>query len=255
MSDDSAAPDFRCSKCGRSVGASRETPGPWIPAPCYRCETLPAERKDVARRRALGNVAAGIDLDLAFAAYRKRPPFVGNLGAIELTVGHKANGHFSGHAKPRSRKIRVAFGPAAKPEHVLEVLVHEMCHCACPPREWHGERFRLTLRRAASELWGIDVPLLTGKNRGEERNAAYAMDRLIMTELEKKIALGGVDLFPPAPKAPKPSRAELSKKLVEKRAAHATKMLARAVARLRRAETIEKKWRAKVRRYKGEKKR
>lgn len=242
------APDFRCERCGASVGAQRLDGGPWRPQKCFRCESK-RFAKAAAERRKLGPVAAGVDIQKAFAAYRKLPPFAGNLGRhIKITVGHRAEARWSGHAATYSRALRVAYGPSATKAEVLEVLVHEMCHLACPKREAHGERFRLTLRRAAKELWGIEAPLLKSSERGENHNASYAMDGLIMAELEKLVAAGKVDTFPHEPKAA-PSRSERTMALVEKRAAHAAKMLARAETRLKRAATIAKKWRAAVRRY------
>ncbi len=248
-SEEAAA--FKCEKCGRPVGAQFGPNGPWVPSDCHWCVYLPKARKDVARRRALGHVVAGVDLDKAFAAYRQVAPFKGNLGAIKFTVGHRVEGRWSGHAVPYRRKFRVAYGPGATPAEVLEVLMHEMCHMALPPRTMHNERFRLTLKRAAHELWGIDVPLLSGSDREAHSNAAYAMDSLIMAALEEKIACGEVELFKPEPKTktPKPTRAELSEKMVEKRAAHTLKMLSRAEARAKAAQHTLTKWRKKARYY------
>jgi hypothetical protein len=241
------APDFRCPKCGASVGAQRKDGGPWEPQErCHRCEQK-LLAKDAAARRKLGHVAAGVDLDKAFAAYRKIPPFVGNLGHIKLSVGHRTEARWSGHAATYRRSLRVAYGPSATKAEVLEVLMHEMVHLACPRREHHGERFKLTLRRAARELWGIEVPMVQGKDRGDEHNAAYAMDRLIMTALEGLVAEGKVETFPyePKPKKPKvPSGA-----LVERRAAHAVKMLTRSEKRAQAAQRTLSKWRQKVRYY------
>ena len=214
--------------------------------------TLRTLQRSAAERRKLGNVAAGVDIDKAFAAYRKLPPFAGNLGRhVTIVVGHRAEARWSGHAATYRRKIRIAFGPSATKAEVLEVLVHEMCHLACPKREHHGERFKLTLRRAARELWGIEIPIAQGKDRGDEHNAAYAMDRLIMTALEGLVAEGKVETFPHEPKtAPsKPTRAQRSTALVEKRAAHAVRMLTRAEKRAQSAQRTLAKWREKVRYY------
>lgn len=244
------APNFHCEACGASVGAQRELGGPWSPGPCWRCEQKRLA-KGAAARRKLGDVAAGVDVRRAFEAYRKMPPFAGNLGRhIKLTVGHRAEARWSGHAATYRRAIRVAYGPHATKAEVLEILVHEMCHLACPPQTGHGERFRLTLRRAARELWGIEVELLRSSQRGEKHNAAYAMDRIIMIELEKLIRACAVDTFDhvPAP-AVKPSRAEISTKLIERRAAHAVKMLTRAEKRAKAMQRVLTKWRTKVRYY------
>ena len=213
--------------------------------PCFDCARRGLQR-DAARRRKLGNVAAGVDLDAALAAYRRRAPFLGNLGCITLEVGQRAEASWSGRAFTTRRKIRVAFGPSATRAEVLEVLVHEMCHLACPPRTGHGERFRLTLRRAARELWGVEVPLLRSSERGEEHNAAYAMDRLIMAALEARI--GEVETFPAVVAVAAAPVARVAA-LVEKRASHAARMLARAENRAKNAARLLSKWRQKVRYY------
>lgn len=243
------AADFRCEVCHASVGAERAgIDEPWTPQKCFRCESKKAA-KDAAARRKLGAVAAGIDIKKALAAYRKFPPFVGNLGHLKLRVGHRAESKYSGHAKTYRREIRVAYGPSATKAEVLEVLMHEMVHLACPRREAHGERFKLTLRRAARELWGIEVPVVQGKDRGDEHNAAYAMDRLIMAALEGLIAVGKVETFPYEPAPPKPKAVRPPGLLVERRAAHAVRMFARAEKRAQAAQRTLTKWRQKVRYY------
>lgn len=257
-----SAADFKCEVCGGSVGSERSGYGmPWKPSKCFRCESK-RFAKEAAARRKLGAVAAGVDIKKALAAYRKLPPFVGNLGHVKLKVGHHAESKYSGHAKTYRRELRVAYGPSATKAEVLEVLMHEMVHLACPRREAHGERFKLTLRRAARELWGIEVPMVQGKDRGDEHNAAYAMDRLIMKALEGLIAEGKVETFPYVSGAnPRSGGGEVRDSeasgakgprkltLVEKRAAHAVKMLMRAEKRAQAAQRTLKKWRQKVRYY------
>ena len=144
--------------------------------------------------------------------------------------------------------MRVAAGPDATPERVLEVLVHEMCHLAVPNDTHHGERFRLTFRKACRELWGIDVPLDAPARGGV---VAYGMGDIASEMLKEKIARGEIELFAPTPKkeTPKASRAELSAKLVEKRATHAVKMMTRAEKRAKSAQRTLTKWREKVRYY------
>lgn len=239
------SPDFRCEQCGNRLGASRDgETAPWLPAPCWQCEAKKSA-KAAAARRALGHVAAGVDIDAAFAAYRKLPPFVGNLGPIKLTVGHDSEGGGHGYAATYRRKIRVAYGPHATKAEVLEVLMHEMVHMALPRREAHGERFRLTLRRAARELWGIECPLDVPPQGGV---IAYGMDSFIKARLEELIAAGKVETFP-AVERPKKTRAEATAALVEKRARHAATMLARAERRLKLAKTLHRRWHEKVSRY------
>jgi len=213
---------------------------------CYRCVVLPARRRAAAERRKLGHVVAGVDLDRALAAYRKLPPFVGNLGKIRLEVGHRTSNGTCGRAWTTQRRIRIAAGLDATPERVLELLVHEMCHLAVPPREGHSERFRRTLRRACKELWGIDVPLDAPASQG---CVAYRMDAIAQATLKAKIEAGEIDLFPPGPPQAKPTRAEKATALVERRAAHAAKMLAECERNLQSVRRTLAKWRAKVRYY------
>jgi hypothetical protein len=241
---------FQCKDCGKPVGAHRESPeAPWEPGACHWCVYLPKARRNVASRRALGHVVAGVDLDQALAAYRKLPPFVGNLGKIKLEVAHRMELGTRGTAFLSQRRLRVAAGADATPERALEVLVHEMCHLALPnDGHHHGERFRRVFKRACQELWGIDVPLDVPARQG---CIAYGMGDIATAALQEKIALGEIRLFPPTPKveAPKPSRAELAAKVVEKRAAHAVRMMTRAEKRTQAAQRALTKWRAKVNYY------
>lgn len=247
-SDTPPAPDFRCEQCERPLGArKRGHEHPWEPQPCHWCVTLPAAKRDVARRRALGHVVAGVDLDKALAAYRMRAPFRGNLGKVRLQVGYRMDAGTSGRAFMRQRRIRIVTGPDVTPERVLEVLVHEMVHLACPNHH-HNERFRRVFKRACLELWGIDVPLDAKPVMG---NISYGMGKIATKALREKIAQGEIEIFPPDPKVeePKPSRTDVMANVVEKRAAHAMAMHKRSLTRLKRSKTIEEKWRKKVRYY------
>lgn len=253
-------PQFHCPK-GHLLGWKQDGSAR-TPSPCWRCRDAEL-RRDAAKRRQLGHVVAGVDVRKAFALYRKLAPFAGNIGRhVTLTIGHKAEGSWSGHAvvysrKRRAQRIRVAYGPAATSADVLEVLVHEMCHLACPSRTGHGEQFRLTLRRAARELWGIELPLLTGKERGAEHNAAYAMDRILIEVLNERLQRGELDLVPFAPDrqesvSPEVAAARRRAKLArvtQARAVHAGRMLARAESDRARAERREAHWRKKVAYY------
>lgn len=240
-------PDFRCNKCDARLGAQRDSgEAPWRPSPCYRCRDL-AARAEAALRRRTPYIAAGVDLRKALAAYRKLPPFKGALGPVKFDVGHRAEGGTCGRAWP-PRRMRVVVGPDARPAKVLEVLVHEMVHLVLPSREGHGERYRLTFRRACRELWGLDVPLDVEPVNGA---IAYGMGEWVCQELDVLIGLHAVELFPPdAPvTTERPSRAALTDALVERRAAHAARMLGRAEKRAKAAQRTLTKWRAKVRYY------
>ena len=241
--------DFTCAECKRPLTSYRLSANdPWVHKPCYHCVTLPQLQADVARRRALGRVVVGIDLDRALDAYRKLPPFKGHLGRVKLEIVHRLAKGTRGSAWCRQRRIRLAVGPEATPERVLEVLVHEMVHLALPDRVGHGERYRLAFRRACLELWGIDVPLDATPIYGI---IAYGMGDVLTEKLGEKIARGEVDLFPPVStaQAPKPTRSERMTALVEKRATHAAKMLARAEKRAQTAQKLLTKWRAKMNYY------
>jgi hypothetical protein len=197
-----------------------------------------------ARKR--GNVVAGVDLDAALAAYRRFPPFKGRLGALRLYVAHSALGvGCKARAYTRRRIIRVTAGTATTKADALEVLVHELAHMALPPGVHHGERFRLTLRRAALELWGIDCPI----DVETDRLIAYGMDEVISARLTELIEDGAVETFPAAATPEKPSRAARVVSLVERRATHAAIMLLRAERKAKLAQRTLTKWRAKVRYY------
>jgi hypothetical protein len=113
---------------------------------------------------------------------------------------------------------------------------------------WRRElaRIILTFRKACRELWGIDVPLDAPARQG---CIAYGMGDVATAQLKEKIVRGEIETFPPAPATPKPSRAELTAKTVEKRAMHAAKMLTRAEKRSKAAQRALTKWREKVRYY------
>lgn len=241
-------PDFQCERCGENVGATRDSKQtPWKAADCYDCVTLPRLKRDVARRRKLGHVVVGVDLDKAFATYRKVPLFKEALGRRKYTleVVHRLKGGTRGTAFMRQRRIRLAAGPDATPARVLEVLVHEMTHHACPNHR-HDELFRRTLRRAFREVWDLDVPINVEPSLGV---IAYGMDNIAERLLATKIAQGDVEIFPPTAPAPKPSRADLMKRVVEARAEHASTMHKKALKKLTQARKSEAKWRKKARYY------
>jgi len=206
-----------------------------------------AAARDAAMRRALGHVVAGIDLDKALASIRKVPPFKGNLSRhIHFAVAHTTRSGVSGRAWTRQQRMRIAAGTDATPERVLQVLVHEMVHLALPPGIAHGERFRRTFQRACRNLWKIEVPLDAEPSRGI---IAYGMGRMAEKLLREKIEKGEIDLFPPDPEKPKPTREERMRMVVEARAEHAYVMHKRWAKKLAIAEGAEAKWRKKVRYY------
>ncbi len=128
---------------------------------------------------------------------------------------------------------------------LLDTIVHELVHCALPDKTGHNERFRLTFARAVRELWGLEVDPNPKNETG--RVACYGLDGLIESHLESELREGRL-IYPKQAPAPAPDESATKALRRAIRAAHASKMLAKAETRLKRAETIAKKWRAKVKR-------
>lgn len=208
-------------------------------------------RAYAARRRKRPFVAEGIDVRATFEAYKKAPVFAGRVKRrTKLEVKHRSGEGTSGQGG--AKLVRLTVGYDSDEAEVLVTLVHEMVHACLPANVYHGERFRLTYARAARELWGMELPLDAEPDRGK---IAYGMDAVA----EKRIrewqrsgltleAFGAVLASYEEAGAPAPKRAPRVP-LVEKRAAHAARMLARAEKRLTNAERTAAKWRAKVRYY------
>lgn len=250
------SPGFTCNDCGRGMSARRLSASrPWEPTACHWCTQKKLAREAARRRRQNPRVLGGVDVDAAVAQLRTVEPIRSLLDArrkIRVDVGHTADlgplncGGRAFISKTRPR-MRVYGGPEVVPERVLEVVIHELCHLALPAGVSHGERFRRTYARAVREAWGIEVPI--DGDRAGRKNYSYRMGDVVTERLRDLIARGIV--CPPrlAPPSPKPSRAERSAELVEKRAAHAAKMLANAERKLKLAKTVHARWRAKVSYY------
>lgn len=247
---DPEAPIFRCNEAGHWTGATRESlDKPWRPQPCWACAREEQKREAARRRRENPRALAGVDVDRAVAWALTLPVFAELIPKrkrgrrLAVSVGHKGERRWSGHAKPYSFAIRIAGGPDVVAAEVLEIVVHELSHVATPGHG-HDERFRRVLQRAFREAWGIEVPI--DPERGDERAIAYAMDRSAMQQLRVKIEQGEVRTFPSLPRGPRPTRAELTKTTVERRAAHAVTMLRRAERRLKIAKSVHRRWAKKV---------
>lgn len=211
----------------------------------------PQQKAAAKARKEAPRVLAGVDVDKAVEGLLKLPalaqriPKRKNGRKLRVSVGHIPRA-FSGRAWPYSFRIYVAAAPDAKPHQVLVTILHELVHIATP-RASHGEEFRLVYRRALRQAWDIEInPDMEVGDRGLR---AYAMDQLAEEMLAERISAGAVELYPPDPPAPKPERREVMAAVVERRAAHAATMLARAETRLKRAKTLHQKWAAKVRYY------
>lgn len=201
------------------------------------------------RRRENPRALAGVDVDAAVAWMLKLPVFNElipkrkNGRKLQVDVGHRSR-TYSGRAWPSRFKIRVAAGPDATPAQVLVVCLHELTHIATP-RCHHNERFRRVLQRALREAWELAVPI--DPPLGNSKLLAYAMDQLAMAALDTAIKLGEADTFPAKAVERKPR--VTTRALVEKRAAHAATMLARAERKLKLAKTIRQRWATKVAYY------
>jgi hypothetical protein len=192
------------------------------------------------------------DVKALLAAFKKLPVFRTtpvSLRSVKLDLGRGKSAGCSGRAFSRQRRLRFVVGFYANGADVAEVLLHELVHLALPSGTAHGERFRLVLARAAREAWGVVLdpnPEPESALWGSRGIAAYVLDRQIQAALLPLLASGAVTLpfFPPG----KPRHEKLAS-IVEKRAEHAAKMLARAERRLKLARTIAGKWKKKVSYY------
>lgn len=205
-----------------------------------------SRRALVARhRRTIPRVLGGVDVDKAVAAMRKLPVFRDHPlpRKIRVDVGLRETRGVRGTAWPHEDRIRVAGFPETAPAYVLEVVLHELVHLACPTGEHHGERFRRVFARAVREMWSIEVPI-DPPDPGRYGNKSYAQGRLVVEALK-----GRPHDFAPDPPTPEKPRHEIIDGRVQARAEHARKMLKKAATRRKRAETIEKKWKAKVAYY------
>jgi hypothetical protein len=151
-----------------------------------------------------------------------------------------------------NRFVRIRVTPTSHLAWILETIVHELVHCALPDGVVHNERFRRTLARAARELWGVEFEPNPMNEHG--RVLRYALDGKIEEYLRSALD-AGLD-YPKRTLSAISSEEDIAARRkaetaarVEKRSAHAARMLALAESRLKRAKTLEKKWRLKVRRY------
>ncbi len=138
---------------------------------------------------------------------------------------------------------------------VLELLLHELAHCALP-RESHSERFIALVVRTARELWGVSVEGWIGIGRGTKRVRAYAVDERIVEELAPRLDAGAYvpraakPLPEPATPAERLQRAATARSArVDKREAKVRALLAEHEEKLRREQKLVRKYRIKVRRY------
>jgi hypothetical protein len=196
--------------------------------------------------------ASGMDLDVpafvrqvkALPVFKDCPHPITRTKVVVVPSAYTGGGYAHGN-----RMVRIRFAPTTTASWLLGTIVHELVHAALPSGANHGERFRLTLARAARELWGIEVSMEAvprGKNGQAHR---YGLDDLIEKALEPIALAGGY----PKRVVVVVDRAETRKRalgaLVEKRAAHAARMLAKADRKLKLARTVRAKWQKRTAYY------
>lgn len=161
---------------------------------------------------------------------------------------------------PDSRRITVRLSEDATVERAAELVLHELVHCACPPREHHGELFCRRLIAAAREAFGLplDTAELLALPAGIQGKRAYAIDTAIIEAMQ---AAGvGARLREDVATRFEPPPAETCEEVAARRAAaaaarivtreaHARAMLAAWERKLAGAKRIAQKWRSKVRYY------
>lgn len=219
-------------------------------------DRIERERRKASEARLDLDVEAFVKQVKALPVFKDCPRSIRHTKVVLVHTAFTTGGRAHGN---RMARIRVTFAPVmgnnGKTEEenyrtrlawTLETVVHELVHCALPDYTNHNERFRLVLARAVRELWGIEVdPNPAGENG---RVARYGLDAIIEAKLEEALAAGAVD-YPRRVEAPKPPRAVVMASLVEKRAAHAAKMLDKAEKRAKAAQRVLSKWRKKVNYY------
>lgn len=209
--------------------------------------TSPKSRRALVaqHRRKNPRVLGGIDVDKAVARMRQLPVFKDHRlpRKIQIDVGFSELQHIRGTAWTHQDRMRVQGFPESPPHHVVDTILHELVHLACPVSEHHGERFRRVYARAVRELWEIDVPVTPPI--GHHSCFAYAQGALVVAALKGR----DFSAFAPDPPKPKKPRHEAINEKVRGRAEHTKKMLKKATTRRKRAETLEKKWKQKVAYY------
>jgi hypothetical protein len=125
-------------------------------------------------------VVGGIDLQAEAARLCRLPALGGPDGPLAarpptLAVRRASRRPRSrlGFAVPSEWRISVTAYPGAREGDLLETLLHELVHLAVgrsPGKHaWHGREFRLRLRAAMNQAYGVAIPA-----RSSSRHGAYA---------------------------------------------------------------------------------
>ena len=169
-----------------AVKATLETPKPTAEV----SSGLGWVREEFDRLRALPFTTSNLGSHRRYAKKRARDNSFGcRLYGPTQPWNHAA---ISGHHWPDQDRITVTLGPRASRAKVSELLLHELCHAACPTergapnkngkrrRIYHGRTFREYLVRAAHQAYGLDISL-TAAGR-----SAYKLDAFIIAALEAR---------------------------------------------------------------------
>ena len=181
------------------------------------------------------------------------------LPEMKFRASSAGRGGISGRAWTKSNRLVLTLREGDAND-AIEVLLHELVHCACPVREHHGELFQRRLIACAREAFGItlDTAFLLDIDIGNHSKRAYAVDAAIkeaMTEAKIADRLRAEPSLRFEAPAPEPEekiaerRAAARAAIVDDRAEHAAMMLARWERREKHAKRLAAKWRKRVRYY------
>ncbi|MFI5296700.1 MAG: hypothetical protein ACHREM_01265 [Polyangiales bacterium] len=162
-----------------------------------RRRTSPTDRSraDAATRRATPLVYQGINLRDELEAMARLPVLrphlrLRSLPKLVVRHGSRRSGSFHGRAYLAENRILITIEADARLADILEVLLHELVHHACPRRENHGPLFIKRLNLAAMQHWGINVVRPLSVPVGGYANRAYAVDSRLRAMLRERLDNG-----------------------------------------------------------------
>jgi len=204
-------------------------------------------------------IYCGIDLKKLAARLWKLDAMRGEDAVPEMRIRAARLGRVSGHAKIQRKIISLNLGDNEL-DRIIELVLHELVHCACPPYEYHGELFMRRIISCAREAFGLDLNTATLLDTDilHYSKRAYAVDERII-EAMKTAKIGErlradselrfESLPPETEQQIAEHRAAARSHLIDKRANHAREMLARWESKEKHAKRLVSKWRTKVRYY------
>jgi len=145
--------------------------------------TVPkAWTKDAAARRKRPTVYKGVDLEQEAWRYCQALGYKRN---VELQVVHSARLGSEGRQWLMVTKLTIGY--EADLAHVLETLLHEICHATHMD---HSEAFISLCVHAARDIWGITIDGWDKVEQGKASCRAYAVDEFLRHRLAEKLAAG-----------------------------------------------------------------